>query len=590
MRRTTAVSIVALGTFAAPAFAQQTGTLNDNLFGQQGQVFQPQPQFDNQTIFYDPNTGLPVAPPPGFNQALPQPGFGQQPGQFQPQPQQNFGQQPQQNFGQQPQFIPQPQPSFPGQQPTFQPQQPPQFQQIPDPNTLGLAPPQPEQPLFAPEQPFQQPQNGSVLPQPGAGYNPPQPSNQQQTPAQPGFPEQPQAPAQAQDNVPYYDRARPAPPQQPIEVPSQAETPNEIAGPAIDLPASNDPAFQPQQTVEPAIAQPPSPAGPFASGSDRGPTMAAELDELLAVGERYRAASPGFLEDLKALASKYRDPLPQAPVAVAPVEGDPSVGDLASTDPGLPIGPPLPGEEVGSDVTQGGSFTPPDDSAGAVTNVPPIDPGSVSFAYLEDYFTDGEIQNNPPWRTRQGDWSIDPTYGLRAKAPEKVSDAPIRPKELLKALLTSDAPDVESDAPKPQAALIESQISIGNAFSLGARIVDHAGKGTAHFIMHQGGANWLGYRLELRSGPQPVVVLTRRGSNGYKDITKVSAPGFTTGKQHELRWARLSDGQMIVLLNNRPIITSRDTVFREDWKGFAFFNAGGDVSIRALRISAPVER
>ena len=65
---------------------------------------------------------------------------------------------------------------------------------------------------------------------------------------------------------------------------------------------------------------------------------------------------------------------------------------------------------------------------------------------------------------------------------------------------------------------------------------------------------------------------------------------FTTGKQHELRWARLSDGQMIVLLNNRPIITSRDTVFREDWKGFAFFNAGGDVSIRALRISAPVER
>jgi len=108
--------------------------------------------------------------------------------------------------------------------------------------------------------------------------------------------------------------------------------------------------------------------------------------------------------------------------------------------------------------------------------------------------------------------------------------------------------------------------------------------------MHQGGANWLGYRLELRSGPQPVVVLTRRGSNGYKDITKVSAPGFTTGKQHELRWARLSDGQMIVLLNNRPIITSRDTVFREDWKGFAFFNAGGDVSIRALRISAPVER
>jgi hypothetical protein len=47
---------------------------------------------------------------------------------------------------------------------------------------------------------------------------------------------------------------------------------------------------------------------------------------------------------------------------------------------------------------------------------------------------------------------------------------------------------------------------------------------------------------------------------------------------------------MLVLLDGRPVITSRDTVFREDWTGFAFFNAGGDVSIRALRIAAPVER
>ena len=574
MRRTTTVSILALGSFMAPAYAQQSGTLEGNLFGQQGQVFQAQPQFDNQTIFYDPNTGLPVPPPPNFGQPLPQQDFGQQQLPFQPQPQ------PQQNFGQQPQFIPQPQPSFTDQQPQFQPQQQPQFQPIPDPNTFGLAPPQPQQPIFAPEQPFQQPLNGSALPQPGEGYNPPQPSTN------PPLPAQPQQPLEQQGNVPYYDRARPAQPEQPVQEPNQA------TGPEPLRPQLSGEALPNPQSVEPAIAQPtgPSnPAGQFASGADRGPTMAAELDELLRVGERYRAASPGFLEDLKALARKYRDPLPQAPVAVGPPEADPNATELASTDPDLTLDPTV-SLEGAAPTGEGGTFTPTDQSVGVVTNVPPIDPGSTSFAYLEDYFTDGEIQNNPPWRIRQGEWSIDPTYGLRAKAPEKVSDAPIRPKELLKVLLTGDAPDADSDAPKPQAALIESQNSIGNAFSLGARIVDHGGKGTAHFIMHQGGANWLGYRLELRSGPQPVVVLTRRGSNGYKDITKVSAPAFTTGKQHELRWARLSDGQMIVLLNNRPIITSRDTVFREDWKGFAFFNAGGDVSIRALRISAPVER
>ncbi len=587
MRRTTAVSILALGGLVTPAYAQQSGTLEGNLFGQQGQVFQAQPQFDNQTIFYDSNTGLPIAPQPNFGQPLPQQDFGQQPLPFpqQPQPQQNFGQQPQfvpqpqqPSFGEPlPQFQPQPQPSFSDQQ-QFQPQQPSQFQPAPGSNTLGLAPPQPEQPTFAPEQPFRQPQNGSVLPQPGVGYNPPQPSTV------PQFPAQSPEPSQQQGNVPYYDRARPAPQPQPTEPPSRT------AGPEVDRLQPNGDPLPPPQTSAPAIANPSSPvspAGPLAPGSDRAPTMAAELDELLSVGERYRAASPGFLEDLKTLARKYRDPLPQAPALVGPPEADPNATDLASTEPDPSVDPNASLEGVAAEQ---GTFTPSAPSGNAVTSVPPLDPGSTSFAYLEDYFTDGEIQNDPPWRIRQGDWAIDPTYGLRAKAPEQVSNAPIRPKELLKVLLTGDAPDADSDAPKPQAALIESQNSIGNAFSLGARIVDHAGKGTAHFIMHQGGSNWLGYRLELRSGPQPVVVLTRRGSNGYKDITKVSAPAFTTGKQHELRWARLSDGQMIVLLNNRPIITSRDTVFREDWKGFAFFNAGGDVSIRALRISAPVER
>ena len=486
------------------------------------------------------------------------PAFQQQPGQtFLPQ--QPFGNQPifvdpntgQPLLPQQPPF-PQPQQDFGQQQQQFQPQ----------PQT-GFG------------QPAPQPNFGSPLPQPGQAYNPPQP----EITIAPG----PSAPQQ-QPN-PYYDRAgtqpQPQQPQQPQPLPQIGTALPQIAQPEPPLPP------------EPAIASPlPAESGAVfqtPAGGDRGPEMSAELDALLAVGERYRAASPGFLEDLKSLARKYRDPLPQlpAPVAVDPsqppvdgtdvavLEGDPAV-DPTVTDPDLAPSDP-------------GTVATFDSGTEVVTVVPPLDPGSVSFAFLEDDFTDGELNNNPSWRVRQGDWGIDPKYGLRAKAPAETSGAPVSPKELLKVLLTGDTPQSDG-ASTPQAALIEAQTDIGNAFSFAARIVDHAGTGTAHFIMHQGGANWLGYRLELRSGPQPVVVLTRRGSNGYKDITKVSAPEFKPGKQHELRWARLSTGQMIVLLNGRPIITSRDTVFRENWKGFAFFNAGGDVSIRTIRVSAPVER
>ncbi len=582
VRRTTATSVLVLGFLTGPVSAQQTIIFNDPAFQPQGQVFQPQQPFGNQPVYIDPNTGQPGIPPqPDFGQPL----------------QQDFGQPLQQDFGQQPQFQPQ-QPSFGQQlpQPQVQPQQPSFGQQLPQPQAQPQQPSfgqqlpqpqaQPQQPSFGQQLPQPQQNFGSTLPQPGQAYTPQQSQN-------------PNAPNDtAQQASPYYDRA----------IPEQPALANPPPTPAVALPeaAPNAPAPRiptvnvPSQST--ALPQPPEPNAPSAApalpsvpGGDRGPQMSAELDALLAVGERYRAASPGFLEDLKALVEKYRDPLPQSaqPTSVAlngpeaPLEGS-GEGDLASNETTPPQEQAL--AEPDPTQTDQTGLPPVGEVTEVVTSVPPLDPNSVSFAYFEDDFTDGDLTNNPPWRVRQGDWSVDPKYGLRAKAPEQVSDAPVRPKELLKVLLTGDAPQSEGSSAGPQAALIESQTPIGNAFSFAARIVDHAGTGTAHFIMHQGGANWLGYRLELRSGPQPVVVLTRRGSNGYKDITKVSVPSFTTGKQHELRWARLSSGQMIVLLNGRPIITSRDTVFREDWKGFAFFNAGGDVSIRAIRVSAPVER
>ena len=523
MRQTTAVSFVALGAMMAPANAQQQGGFyNDPAFVQ---PFQGQQPFPAQQPF--------------------------QP-QFQPQVQPQFQQQ--QPFTNQPLYV-DPNTGI------VMPQPPGGVQQFPNPRA-GTAPqpqatfpealPRPEATPFAPD-----PQQGfapSVQPQPQPNFAP-LPGNPSVTPAVQPVPEAPSG------TTPYYDDSAVNGSATPVDPPNGSTSTSASDG--FDAAASG-----------------------VVSGADRAPTMAAELDELLRVGERYRAASPGFLEDLKGLAAKYRDPLPAAAGAnlLPPVSAEASV-DLAGTDPGL-----IEGGQQPALIEQGIDTMTPSGPVQSAVDVPPLDPGSISFAYLEDYFTDGELDNNPPWRMRQGEWYIDPTYGLRARQPNEASNTPIRPKEVLKSLLTGDTPEVSETSAQPRAALIETPTSIGNAFSFAARIVDHAGTGTAHFILHQGGANWLGYRLELRSGPQPVVVLTRRGSNGYKDITKVAIPGFTTGKEHELRWARLSDGQMLVLLDGRPVITSRDTVFREDWTGFAFFNAGGDVSIRALRIAAPVER
>ena len=219
-----------------------------------------------------------------------------------------------------------------------------------------------------------------------------------------------------------------------------------------------------------------------------------------------------------------------------------------------------------------------------------LPPTSAAVVYLRDDFSDGDYLTNPTWSVRQGQFTVDPAFGLRPALPETSEPAQVTPQTLLQYLIG----DAKPEAPKPSgesgASLIEAPVAIGNAFSLVTTITDHGGEGAAHFIVHQGGANWLGYRLELRAGPRPLVVLARRGSSGYKDIMKVEAPAFTTGKPHQLRWARLSDGQMFVLIDGRPVITARDTVFRQPWTGFAWVTADAGVSMRNIRIAEPVER
>jgi len=341
-----------------------------------------------------------------------------------------------------------------------------------------------------------------------------------------------------------------------------------------------------------------------------------ELSRIVSLGERYRAASPGFLEDLKALAEKYQalpvrvdaasEPQAAAPSAQAELVGPP---------------PPAPEEEQGS-AAELPPQTPevtgttevallPDAVAEPVSELPvaveiepevavepqepqelpqALPPTSAALVYLRDDFADGDYLTNPTWSVRQGQFMIDPTFGLRPAAPQTVEPAQVTPQALLQYLIGEGKPATPQPTGDTGASLIEAQTNIGNAFSLVTTITDHGGEGAAHFILHQGGANWLGYRLELRAGPRPLVVLARRGSSGYKDIMKVEAPGFTTGKPHQLRWARLSDGQMFVLIDGRPVITARDTVFRQGWAGFAYFTADADISMRNIRIAEPVEQ
>lgn len=396
----------------------------------------------------------------------------------------------------------------------------------------------------------------------------------------------------------------PAPPPPPQQFAPSEPQPIPRAAPRAPMP--------PQQAVR---------AEPQVTESEALRDFSDELARIVSLGERYRAASPGFLEDLKELAERYRA-MPVAPDAPeepeqAELVGPPPPAETLSAETPAEIDEPV--DEPAVEPTEEAEIammpepelpqapvplplTAPDAPMELTPDIVPepepepvelpqaLPPTSAAVVYLRDDFADGEYLSNPAWNVRQGQFTVDPAFGLRPFTPEVVEPAQVTPQALLQYLIGDGKPEVQEAAGDSGASLIEAQTDIGNAFSLVTTITDHGGEGAAHFIMHQGGANWLGYRLEVRAGPVPLVVLARRGSSGYKDIMKVEAPGFTTGTPHQLRWARLADGQMFVLIDGRPIITARDTVFRQGWKGFAYFTAEADISMRNIRIAEPVER
>lgn len=295
--------------------------------------------------------------------------------------------------------------------------------------------------------------------------------------------------------------------------------------------------------------------------AERAQELVQNLERLLRAAERQRAADPDFLRDLRRLVDRYEG------------RGDFRRDGRDGRGNDRPGTRPVPRPDVS--VVQ-----PPQPPA------PP--PAPALRSYLEDTFADGDFTRGVIWTPRQGQWRVDPQNGLRSVRPAAppVTRRQVSPQELLQALLVGpQSIGLGAQEAPPNAALIEYAQPIGNAFTLKARVTDHsAGEGAAHLIMHQGGVNWNGYRLELRGGPEGRAVLTRRGASGYTDLANAPLRRFAPNVQHDVEWTRAPNGAMTVAVDGETLFSVTDMGFRDNWAGFAFFNAGGDFSLRAVSV------
>jgi peptidoglycan hydrolase-like protein with peptidoglycan-binding domain len=216
---------------------------------------------------------------------------------------------------------------------------------------------------------------------------------------------------------------------------------------------------------------------------------------------------------------------------------------------------------------------------------------------LQDGFEDGNYTVNPAWVVASGDFWIDKRFQLRSvmKVPsqkqvessEKDQDSTARIIGAILGEIMKEQQSKSETTPEPSQAEIYTTIPITNAFSIGLELSISAGVGSSkiEFGTYRGEEREEGYRMVYFSGGSPFIEMTRLMYGGSSVIhVSETVPVLEYGDIHFIQWRRYEDGDMIVLIDGKQILSTVDRGFRKGFEGFTLINHSGDYTIPSIVI------
>jgi hypothetical protein len=223
-------------------------------------------------------------------------------------------------------------------------------------------------------------------------------------------------------------------------------------------------------------------------------------------------------------------------------------------------------------------------------------PWRVSLLY--DDFRDGDYTYNPRWNVNNGEFRVARGSGLRsyfdAPVPQVRRTSSRRGDgsalEVLGDLLLGSR---EREGEPAQTNLkseseIFTRVGITNAFVVKAElnIRSYTDRDTRiEFGPYQGDDRSSGYRLAYDAGRKPTLTLLRFSPSRSAVIEMTDQDiALADGNVHSVEWRRASDGEMIVLLDNKEIIKTVDRAYDDPFDGFAMINKGGEFEVKRVAI------
>lgn len=219
-------------------------------------------------------------------------------------------------------------------------------------------------------------------------------------------------------------------------------------------------------------------------------------------------------------------------------------------------------------------------------------------ALLNDDFRDGDYTANPSWVVDKGDFRVS-QFGLgtvftQPASPTRGSSEPRGEKstlEVIGGILGGMTRREEAAAPQPpllSAAEISTELRISNPFAVKLQMTSR-GKSTdgsrLEFGPYKGRERNQGYRLVYTPGSKPSFSLNRIAPGRSSTIEVYDQlVNLEDGRSHNVEWRRGTDGEMVVLLDDKEIIRTVDRASEESFDGFTVINGGGDYAFSQIAI------
>lgn len=206
---------------------------------------------------------------------------------------------------------------------------------------------------------------------------------------------------------------------------------------------------------------------------------------------------------------------------------------------------------------------------------------------LHDSFDDGNYTRNPAWTVGAGQFTVDPSVGLRSVHVPREPVAQTRSEDLPLAILSAllgQSNRSQTPTEAPDHAEIHVEQTISNAFAMELVLVlNEQATGTLAFGPYQAENRVSGYRLVYTPNVDRGLHLVRISAAG-SSVTESVDPQFQPNRQHLVQWTRDRNGEMVVSIDRKTVLRVTDRGFVDPFAGFSLVNRGGDYALREITI------